>query len=176
MGGKIPLLHIPMPQPKFRSLRVDAVVLRHSDYGEADRLLTLYTRQRGKMRVIAKGARKIASRKAGHIEPFTHVKLQLAAAREMLRASATARKASMRRRFMLGIAMPLKYMADMPMAVKITGMIHGILFVAFLVLAWETANTLNKKTSWFLKACFASIIPFGTFVLDKELKKTEQSL
>ena len=72
-----------MPQPKFRSLRVDAVVLRHSDYGEADRLLTLYTRQRGKMRVVAKGARKIASRKAGHIEPFTHVKLQLAAAREM---------------------------------------------------------------------------------------------
>lgn len=72
-----------MPQPKFRSLRVDAVVLRHSDYGEADRLLTLYTRQRGKMRVVAKGARKIASRKAGHIEPFTHVKLQLAAGREM---------------------------------------------------------------------------------------------
>jgi DNA repair protein RecO (recombination protein O) len=62
---------------------VDAVVLRHSDYGEADRLLTLFTRQRGKMRVIAKGARKIASRKAGHIEPFTHVKLQLATGREM---------------------------------------------------------------------------------------------
>lgn len=72
-----------MPQSKFRSLRVDAVVLRHSDYGEADRLLTLYTRQRGKMRVVAKGARKIASRKAGHIEPFTHVKLQLAAGRDM---------------------------------------------------------------------------------------------
>lgn len=72
-----------MPEPKFRSVRVDAVVLRHSDYGEADRLLTLFTRQRGKMRVVAKGARKIASRKAGHIEPFTHVKLQLAAGREM---------------------------------------------------------------------------------------------
>jgi DNA repair protein RecO (recombination protein O) len=73
-----------MPEPKFRSIRVDAVVLRHSDYGEADRLLTLYTRQRGKMRVIAKGARKIASRKAGHIEPFTHVRLQLATGRDML--------------------------------------------------------------------------------------------
>ncbi|MBV6450325.1 MAG: DNA repair protein RecO [Anaerolineales bacterium] len=72
-----------MPQPKFRSVRVDAVVIRHSDYGEADRLLTLYTRQRGKMRVLAKGARKIASRKAGHIEPFTHVKLQLATGRDM---------------------------------------------------------------------------------------------
>jgi DNA repair protein RecO (recombination protein O) len=72
-----------MPEPNFRSLRVDAVVLRHGEFGEADRLLTLYTRQRGKMRVIAKGARKIASRKAGHIEPFTHVKLQLAMGREM---------------------------------------------------------------------------------------------
>jgi DNA repair protein RecO (recombination protein O) len=73
-----------MSEPKFRSFRVDAVVLRHSDYGEADRLLTLYTRQLGKTRAIAKGARKIASRKAGHIEPFTHVKLQLAKGRDML--------------------------------------------------------------------------------------------
>lgn len=72
-----------MPETKFRSFRVDAVVLRHSDYGEADRLLTLYTRQLGKTRAIAKGARKIASRKAGHIEPFTHVKLQLARGRDM---------------------------------------------------------------------------------------------
>ena len=72
-----------MPETKFRSFRVDAVVLRHSNYGEADRLLTLYTRQLGKLRVIAKGARKIASRKAGHIEPFTHVKMQLAKGRDM---------------------------------------------------------------------------------------------
>jgi len=73
-----------MPETKFRSFRVDAVVLRHSDYGEADRLLTLYTRQLGKARAIAKGARKIASRKAGHIEPFTHVRLQLAKGRDTL--------------------------------------------------------------------------------------------
>jgi DNA repair protein RecO (recombination protein O) len=73
-----------MPEPKFRSFRVDAVVLRHSDYGEADRLLTLYTRQLGKTRAIAKGARKIASRKAGHIEPFTQVRLQLAKGRDTL--------------------------------------------------------------------------------------------
>jgi DNA repair protein RecO (recombination protein O) len=73
-----------MPETKFRSFRVEAVVLRHSDYGEADRLLTLYTRQLGKTRAIAKGARKIASRKAGHIEPFTHVRLQLARGRDML--------------------------------------------------------------------------------------------
>ncbi len=71
------------PSRSFRSLRAEAIVLRHSDYGEADRLLTLYTREQGKVRAVAKGARKIASRKAGHLEPFTHVKLQLAKGRDL---------------------------------------------------------------------------------------------
>jgi DNA repair protein RecO (recombination protein O) len=71
-----------MPRPEH-SLRVEAVVLRHSDYGEADRILTLYTPQLGKTRAIVKGARKLTSRKAGHLEPFTHVKLQLAAGRDL---------------------------------------------------------------------------------------------
>jgi len=67
-----------------RSFRVEAIVLRHSDWGEADRILTLYTRERGKLRAIAKGARKIRSRKAGHLEPFTRVTLQLAKGRDLL--------------------------------------------------------------------------------------------
>jgi DNA repair protein RecO (recombination protein O) len=66
-----------------RSFGVEAVVLRHSDFGEADRIVTLYTRQVGKTRAIVKGARKVASRKAGHLEPFTHVRLQLAKGREI---------------------------------------------------------------------------------------------
>jgi DNA repair protein RecO (recombination protein O) len=61
-----------------RVLRVEAVVLRHSDWGEADRLLSLYTREAGKLRAVAKGARKLRSRKAGHLEPFTRVTLMLA--------------------------------------------------------------------------------------------------
>ena len=65
------------------SYRVEAVVLRHSDWGEADRLLGLFTREKGKLRVIAKGARKIRSRKAGHLEPFTRVALMLAKAHDM---------------------------------------------------------------------------------------------
>ena len=68
---------------EFRSLRVHAIVLRHADWGEADRLVTLYTREQGKLRAVAKGARKITSRKAGHLEPFTHVKLQLARGRSL---------------------------------------------------------------------------------------------
>ncbi len=66
-----------------RSQRVEAIVLKHGDFGEADRLLTLYTREQGKLRAIAKGARKPRSRKAGHIEPFTLVVLQLAKGRSL---------------------------------------------------------------------------------------------
>jgi DNA repair protein RecO (recombination protein O) len=66
---------------KIRSFRADAVVLKHRDQGEADRMLTLYSRQRGKVRALAKGVRKTRSRKAGHLEPFTRVSLQLATGR-----------------------------------------------------------------------------------------------
>ncbi len=58
-----------------------AVVLRRIDFGEADRLLTILTPERGKMRVLAKGARKMASRKAGHVELFTQTRLTLAQGR-----------------------------------------------------------------------------------------------
>lgn len=66
-----------------RSARVDAVVLRHSDWGEADRLLGLFTREMGKLRVVAKGVRKLRSRKAGHLEPFTRASLLLAHGRDL---------------------------------------------------------------------------------------------
>ena len=58
-----------------RLYRVSAIVLKRHDQGEADRLLTVFTRDRGKLTLLAKGVRKPASRKAGHIEPFTHVDL-----------------------------------------------------------------------------------------------------
>ena len=66
-----------------RSQRVDAIVLRHSDWGEADRLLWLFTRQMGKVRANAKGVRKPRSRKAGHLEPFTRASLLLAWGRDL---------------------------------------------------------------------------------------------
>ena len=66
-----------------RSLRMEAVVLRHSNWGEADRLLVLFTREQGKLRAIAKGVRKMRSRKAGHLEPFTRVMLLLSRGRDL---------------------------------------------------------------------------------------------
>ena len=67
-----------------RSFRVEAIVLRHNDWGEADRLLILFTREMGKLRVVAKGVRKLHSRKAGHLEPLTRVSLLLARGRDLM--------------------------------------------------------------------------------------------
>jgi DNA repair protein RecO (recombination protein O) len=67
-----------------RSFRVEAIVLRHADWGEADRILVIYSRELGKLRALAKGARRIRSRKAGHLEPFTRATLQLARGRDLL--------------------------------------------------------------------------------------------
>ena len=74
---------------------------------------------------------------------------------------------------LLGIAMPLKYLLKQPMAVTVVGWIHGILFVAFLFLAWEYKTDHNKSLKWFAIAFLAAIIPTGTFFFDKKLKEEE---
>jgi integral membrane protein len=74
---------------------------------------------------------------------------------------------------LLGIAMPLKYLFDFPQAVQIIGMLHGVLFVSFILLAWAAMSAMEKSYLWLLKAFALSIIPFGTFVLDKELRQQQ---
>jgi len=65
-----------------RTYQTEAVVLRRRNWGEADRILTLFTPQRGKIRVRAVGVRKPASRKAGHLELFHRATLFLAKGRD----------------------------------------------------------------------------------------------
>lgn len=72
-----------MPSREARTFSVTAVVLRHLDYGETDRILTLFTLEHGKIKAIAKGVRLIKSRKAGHLEPLTQVRLFLARGRDL---------------------------------------------------------------------------------------------
>lgn len=67
--------------PRERVYRTRAIVLKRRDQGEADRVLTVFTPGMGKRTYIARGVRKPASRKAGHLEPFTHVALLVAKAR-----------------------------------------------------------------------------------------------
>lgn len=68
---------------------------------------------------------------------------------------------------LLGIAMPLKYFLNIPEAVRIVGSLHGILFVAFVfMIAWLV---VQKKMSVMggVKAFVLSLVPFGTFYLNR---------
>ncbi len=66
-----------------RLYKTEAIVLSRMDYGEADRIITVYTPQRGKLRVIAKGVRRPTSRMGPHLEYFTRCHLMLAKGREL---------------------------------------------------------------------------------------------
>ena len=68
---------------RIRTYRCEAIVLRRHNFGEADRLLTVFSLERGKLRLMAKGVRKPRSRKAGHVEPFTRVALINSRGREI---------------------------------------------------------------------------------------------
>jgi len=72
---------------------------------------------------------------------------------------------------LLGIAMPLKYFADMPEAVKYTGWAHGVLFVLYavmLLMCWAKYKwSFGKAAITFL----ASLLPFAPFIVERKLKR-----
>lgn len=74
---------------------------------------------------------------------------------------------------LLFIAMPMKYMFGYPVAVKIAGMTHGILFILFCILLYEAW----RKTNWSFKEnvifFVASLVPFGTFYTKNKIKAYE---
>lgn len=75
---------------------------------------------------------------------------------------------------LLFVAMPLKYFAGFPAAVSIAGMAHGVLFILFIFAVIQVTIVHHKSLSWALGALVASVIPFGTFVLDAKLKNEQQ--
>jgi integral membrane protein len=77
---------------------------------------------------------------------------------------------------LLLIAMPLKYYFSFPLAVKVVGWVHGILFIAYISAVLLAIKAM--KWGWFSvgMALAASLIPIGTFVLDSSWKKREIEL
>ncbi|WP_227674954.1 DUF3817 domain-containing protein [Psychrobacter okhotskensis] len=72
---------------------------------------------------------------------------------------------------LLGIAMPLKYMLGMPEAVSYIGPVHGILFMAYIMVLIITASKI-KMPLWALPAgVLGSFLPLGPFIFDHLLKK-----
>lgn len=75
---------------------------------------------------------------------------------------------------LLGVAMPLKYIAKLPLAVTVVGTIHGVLFILFVAAVLNASMRLRWwSPTWLLAAAAASVLPFGTFVLDAWLRRRE---
>ena len=76
---------------------------------------------------------------------------------------------------LLGVAMPLKYFADLPMAVKVVGWAHGILFVALCLVLFQVWR--DRSWTWKRAAMVfvAALLPFGPFVIDERLKAEEDA-
>jgi integral membrane protein len=73
---------------------------------------------------------------------------------------------------LLFIAVPIKYFGNDPQYVKLLGMPHGVLFIAYIILAILLGSKLKWETKTLLFILAASIIPFGTFYVDKKFLKS----
>lgn len=69
--------------PALKIYKTEAIVLKHIDLGEADRILTLYTPNQGKVRAVARGVRRMKSRLGGHVEPLINCSLMLSHGRTL---------------------------------------------------------------------------------------------
>lgn len=72
---------------------------------------------------------------------------------------------------LLLIAMPLKYYAGVTQIVPVVGMIHGLLFMSFMLASLNISHKLNWPIFFWLLVFFSSIVPAGTFLMDLKLKK-----
>lgn len=74
---------------------------------------------------------------------------------------------------LLGIAMPLKYLAGMPLAVRVVGSLHGVLFVALCFSLLQVLMATNWPFKRAALVFLASLLPFGPFVLDRRMTEWE---
>ncbi len=68
----------------MRAFKTEGIILKRRDFGEADRILTAFTLQRGKITIIAKGVRRIHSRRAGNVELLNRVSMFLYPGKQFL--------------------------------------------------------------------------------------------
>ena len=74
------------------------------------------------------------------------------------------------------VAMPLKYLNDMPRAVTVVGTIHGVLFILYMLALGQTMIQLKHSLGWAAKVLIAAIFPFGPFFIEPALRREQVKL
>ncbi len=77
---------------------------------------------------------------------------------------------------LLGIAMPLKYFADMPLAVRYTGWAHGVLFLWLLVELFTAARERKWPLARVALVFGAAMVPLGTYLIEPSLRREQRSI
>lgn len=72
---------------------------------------------------------------------------------------------------LLFVAMPLKYVWGLPLAVRIVGSLHGVLFLLFLLALFRAASAREWPLFRVLLAFVSSVVPFATFFFDRSLRR-----
>jgi integral membrane protein len=76
---------------------------------------------------------------------------------------------------LLGIAMPLKYLAGLPLAVKLVGWAHGVLFIALCGVLWQARRDARLSLAQTALVFAAALVPFGPFLIDGRLERVGAS-
>jgi integral membrane protein len=71
---------------------------------------------------------------------------------------------------LLFIAMPLKYIYGDPSWVKMVGQVHGMLWIGFCFVLWDTKSKLNWTLKQAMVPFIAAVLPFGPFLIDRKLR------
>ena len=72
---------------------------------------------------------------------------------------------------LLFVAVPIKYLSEDPQYVKMLGMPHGMLFIGYVILAFFIRSDYKWNSRQFMVVLIASVIPFGTFYVDRKYLK-----
>ncbi len=75
---------------------------------------------------------------------------------------------------LLGVAMPLKYLADRPEAVRVVGSLHGLLALLFIIAVIHVTFVRRWSFARLVTALVASVIPFGAFALEASLRREQE--
>ncbi|HEU4962236.1 MAG TPA: DUF3817 domain-containing protein [Bacilli bacterium] len=73
---------------------------------------------------------------------------------------------------LLLISMPMKYIMGIPEPVQVVGMIHGVLFILYILAVIQAGLTTRWSLKWWIGALASSSIPVATFILDGRLQRT----
>lgn len=148
---------------RTKTYKTQGVVLKHMALGEADRIVTLYTPDRGKVRAVVKGARRTKSRKGGFLQPLSYIRASIAEGRSLDQVAEAETVASYRAvREDLGRMSTGLYLAELVDGFSADGAVNPTEFYLLVdaLTALESTESSEQLTRYF-ETRLLSVTGFG---------------